>query len=108
MLLGVMLLQLLLNLVLLVLFGASSCVYHVRKDTDDASGDFVVDGGLLSSPMMSIPNYYQTNKHNQGLTTILSDLSSYRSLSRPSGLSRSPLIKVPFHVFGEDLYDRSA
>jgi hypothetical protein len=32
-------------------------------------------------------------------TTMSSDLSSYGSLSRPSGLRRSPLMKVPLELF---------
>ena len=37
-------------------------------------------------------------------TTMSSDLSLYGSLSRPSGLSRSPLMKVPLELLESLMY----
>jgi len=71
---------------------------------------------LLFSPTISIPNSYRIESVRYGFfevrvsglgvrTTISSYLSSYGSLSRPSGLSRSLLMDAAgtFHVF-DDLH----
>ena len=75
----------------------------LREDTADANGDLVVNDGLVLADDVDVEflrdnETHRINEQADGCTTMSSDLSSYGSLSRPSGLSRLRLMMVPFEL----------
>jgi hypothetical protein len=74
------------------------------EDTANTNGDLVVNDGLVvfadnvdvDSPHNN--EEHRINEQANGCTTMLSELSLYGSLSRPSGLSHSRLMMVPFKL----------
>lgn len=83
----------------------SGCHLNIlfREDADDACGDFVVyDSSVVLADNVDTEFLRKGqicyNIEKTPRTTMSSLLSSNGSDSRPSGLSRSPLMKVPLEL----------
>ena len=92
-------------LVLLVWLDVSSNKsILLGEDTANMNGNLVVNVGLVvfadDVDVDSLHNNeeHRINEQANGCTTMLSELSLYGSLSRPSGLSHSRLMMVPFKL----------